>query len=153
MIVIERTVARSLVVASVVVIGLGAAMTVTATAQPTAVVVRDAWARRPEASKDETALYMTIENSTAEKRAVVSVMCDEAKVAEMHKMSMDGKLMKMAQIAKIDLPAKGKASLKPNSMHVMLMGLKGKPAVGDTLNGTLTLDDGTMVPFKAEVRK
>jgi copper(I)-binding protein len=150
---IERTVARSLVVVSVVVIGLGAALAVTATAQQTAVVVRDAWVRPPAASKDETALYMTIENTSADKRAVVSVMCDVAKVAEMHKMSMDGKLMKMTQIAQIDVPAKGKASLKPNSMHVMLVGMKARPAVGDSLDGTLKLDDGTMVPFKAEVRK
>jgi hypothetical protein len=122
-------------------------------AQAVAVVVRDAWVRPPAPSKDETALYMTIENKSGTPRAVVSVMAEPAKMAEMHKEMMDGKMMKMTQLQKIDVPANGTAVLKPNDMHIMLMGLKTKPAVGETVSGTLKLDDGTMVPFKAEVRK
>ena len=132
---------------------VGAAAMTNVHAQTAAVVVRDAWVRAPEPSKMETAAYMTIENTGAEKRAVVSVTADQAKIAEMHKMMMDGKLMKMTQIAKIDVPAKGKASLKPNAMHIMLMGLTGKLAPGDKVTGSLKLDDGTTVPFTAEVRK
>lgn len=148
----NRTVTRSLFVASVI-SALVAVWPVATTAQTPVIVVRDAWVRPPLPSKDETALYMTIENKSGDKRAVVSVMSEQSKMAEMHEETMDGKMMKMVQIAKIDVPAKGTAVLKPNGMHVMLMGLKTNPAVGDTLNVTLKLDDGTMVPFKAEVRK
>jgi len=35
----------------------------------------------------------------------------------------------------------------------MLFGLKTRPAVGDKLNVTLKLDDGTTVPVEATVRK
>jgi copper(I)-binding protein len=35
----------------------------------------------------------------------------------------------------------------------MLFGLKARPAVGDTITATLTLDDGTMVPVSATVKK
>ena len=135
-------------------VAIGAAATAAnARAQTATVVVKDAWVRATEPSKMESAAYMTIENSGAEKRAVVGVTADQAKVAEMHNMTMDGKLMKMVQIPKIDVPAKGKASLKPNAMHIMLMGLTTKLAVGDKVTGTLKLDDGTTVPFTAEVRK
>jgi copper(I)-binding protein len=35
----------------------------------------------------------------------------------------------------------------------MLYGLKKRPAVGDTIDVTLKLDNGASVPVKAEVRK
>ena len=130
-----------------------AALTTAAGAQTASVAVKDAWVRATEPSKMESAAYMTIENTGAEKRAVVAVTADQAKVAEMHNMTMDGKLMKMAQIPKIDVPARGKASLKPNGMHIMLMGLTTKLSAGDKVTGSLKLDDGTIVPFTAEVRK
>jgi len=134
------------------VIGVAAAFS-SAYAQTAPIVVKNAWVRATEPSKMESAAYMDIENTSAEKRAVVGVMADQAKMAEMHNMSMDGKLMKMVQIPKIDVPARGKASLKPNGMHIMLMGLTTKLAVGDKVTGSLKLDNGTMVPFTAEVRK
>jgi len=130
-----------------------AALTTAAGAQTASVTVKDAWVRATEPSKMESAAYMTIYNTGTEKRAVVAVTADQAKVAEMHNMTMDGKLMKMVQIPKIDVPARGKASLKPNGMHIMLMGLTTKLAVGEKVTGSLKLDDGTMVPFTAEVRK
>ena len=148
--------AQGIGIRSTVVFPVIAALAVLApvvSAQTATVVVRDAWVRPPAPSKDETALYMTIENKTGSPRAVVSIMSEQARMAEMHKEMMDGKMMKMTQLQKIDVPANGTAVLKPNDMHVMLMGLKTKPAVGDTLSGTLKLDDGTMIPFKAEVRK
>ena len=131
---------------------LAVGMRIVVSAQ-TSVVVRDAWVRLPAPSKNETALYMKIDNKGANKRAVMSVMADAAKMAEMHDTMMDGKMMKMMDLKQIDLPAKGSVELKPNGKHIMLMELKSKPAIGDTLSGTLKLDDGTMVPFKAEVRK
>jgi copper(I)-binding protein len=123
------------------------------TAQGATVTVRDAWVRPPLPSKNDTALYMTIENKSTSARSVVSVMAEEAKMAEMHDTMMDGKMMKMTDLKKIDVPASGSVELKPNGKHIMLMDLKTKPAVGDMITGTLKLDDGTMVPFKAEVRK
>ena len=144
---------KGLITRSLMTLALGGAMVpATAHAQAGAVVVRDAWVRVPAPSKNETALYMTIENMSNTPRAVVSVMAEPAKMAEMHDTVMDGKMMKMTDLKKIELPAKGKAELKPNGMHVMLMNLKTKPAVGDTVSGELKLDDGTTIPFKAVVK-
>ena len=42
-------------------------------AQNAAVVAHDAWARVPAPSKMETAVYMVIENHSAQPRAVVSI--------------------------------------------------------------------------------
>jgi periplasmic copper chaperone A len=122
-------------------------------AQDAGIVVRDAWARVPQPSKMETALYMVIENHSPQKRAVVSASSDAAGKVEMHQMRMDGRIMIMTPVAEIAIPARGKASLSPNGFHMMMYRLKTRPTAGDTLNVVLKLDDGTAVPVTATVRK
>lgn len=122
-------------------------------AQEPAITVRDAWVRLPLASKNETAMYVVVENHTAQKRAIVGASSDSADKLELHEMKMEKTLMKMTPVTQVALPAKGKASFDPNSYHIMMFGLKSKLAVGDMVTATLKLDDGTMVPVTATVRK
>ena len=126
---------------------------VTLLAQDAAVVARDAWIRLPLPSKSETALYAVLENHSAERRAVVSASSDAAEKVEMHEMKMDKASMRMTQVSEIGIRANGKTSLSENGLHLMLYGLKTRPAVGDTLAVTLKLDNGSTVQVKAVVRK
>jgi len=139
--------------ALVSVLALGAAAGASLAGQAAPVEAQAAWVRLPAPSKTETAAYMVIVNHGSSARAVVAVSCEQAATAEMHEMRMDGKLMRMNQIQRIDVPANGKTTLAPNGLHVMLLGLKSHPAVGNTMQLTLTLDDGTKVPVTATVRK
>ena len=68
-------------------------------------------------------------------------------------MTMVRMTMVMTPISQVAIPAKGKTSFNPNGLHIMLYGLKTRPAPGDTINATLKLDDGTTVPVEATVRK
>jgi copper(I)-binding protein len=122
-------------------------------AQDTGVVARDAWVRMPAPSKNEAALYLVVENHTSEKRKIVSVSTDAAAQAEMHQMRMERMTMVMTPISEIAISAKGKTSLNPNNLHIMLFGLKSRPAIGDVINVKLKLDDGGTVPVMATVRK
>jgi len=122
-------------------------------AQDAAVTARDAWARMPLPSKTETALYVVIENHSAQKRAIVGASSDAAAAVEMHEMKMVKTLMQMTPVSQVVIPAKGKTSFDPNGMHLMIFGLKTRPAIGDTINVTLRLDDGTTVPVTAAFRK
>ena len=122
-------------------------------AQQTGVAARDAWVRVPAPSKDETAMYVILENHSAQRRAVVAVSSEAAAKAEMHEMKMNDKMMGMSPVAEIAVPANGKTELRPNGLHIMLFGLKTRPAVGDTVHATLTLDDGSTLPITATVRK
>ncbi|HEY3826878.1 MAG TPA: copper chaperone PCu(A)C [Bryobacteraceae bacterium] len=122
-------------------------------AQDAVVTARDAWARLPLPAKTETALYVVIENHSAQKRAIVAATSDAAAAVEMHEMKMVRTLMMMTPVSQVVIPAKGKTSFDPNGMHLMLFGLKTRPAIGDTINVTLKLDDGTTVPVAAVVRK
>jgi copper(I)-binding protein len=122
-------------------------------AQDAAVTARDAWVRMPLPSKTETALYVVIENHSAQKRAIVGAYSEAAAAVEMHQMKMAKTLMQMTPVSQVVIPAKGKTSFDPNGMHLMIFGLRTRPAIGDTINVTLKLDDGTTVPLTAAFRK
>ncbi len=61
-------------------------------------------------------------------------------------------MMTMTPVSKIEIPANGKVTLAPNGLHIMMFGLKSRPAMGDKINVTLKLDDGTTVPVVATVK-
>lgn len=144
---------RSAYVGIAVVLAWSALDGVRARAQEGGVVAREAWVPVPLPSNDGTALFVVLENHTASGRAVVAVSSDAANKAEMHEMKMDGKMMSMSPVQEIRIPANGKTELRPGGLHVMLFGLKSRPAVGDAVRATLTLDDGSTVPVTATVRK
>jgi copper(I)-binding protein len=106
-----------------------------------------------EERTDETALYVVLENHSAQRRAVVAISSDVAATAEMHEMRMDGKMMRMSPIAQIAIVANRKTELRPGGLHIMLFGLKTRPAIGDSVRVTLVLDDGSKIPVTAMVRK
>jgi copper(I)-binding protein len=117
------------------------------------VTAHDAWVREPAPNRRVTAMFVVIENAGAAKRAVVSASSDAAETVELHEMVRENGMMKMSPVKTIEVPAGGKAELKPGGLHIMMFGLKAQPVAGDTLRVTLTLDDGTTVSVKAPVRK
>lgn len=122
-------------------------------AQSAGLTARDAWMREPLPSRDATAVFVVIENSSTEKRAIVSATTVGAEKVELHNMVMTGGMMRMTPVPAIEIPARGRTELKPGSFHIMVFGLKDRPAVGATIPLTLTLDNGQTLPIAAEVRK
>jgi periplasmic copper chaperone A len=130
-------------------------------------VAHDAWVRLPAASRTETAAYMVIENKSTTARSIVSASSPDVSKIELHEMKMShdgmsgmpkaadkpgGSMMTMMPVARIDIPAKGRATLAPNGLHLMLFGLKSKLVAGSKVSIALKLDDGSTVPVTASVR-
>ena len=124
-----------------------------ALAQTPVLTAHDAWAREPMGGRNMTGVFVVVENAGATPRAIVSASTDAAEKVELHEMKNEGGMMRMSPVKQIDVPAKGKVELKPGSFHVMIFGIKGKPAAGDTMNLTLTFDDGTKVTTPAQFRR
>jgi copper(I)-binding protein len=143
---------RTLLMASILGI-LGLLFSGVLNAQAPDVIARDAWVRVPLPSKTETALYLVLENHSSQRRALVSVSSDSAAQAEMHQMTMVRTMMVMTPVSQVAIPARGKTSFNPDGLHIMLYGLKTRPAPGDKIEVTLKLDDGTTLPVEAIVRK
>jgi periplasmic copper chaperone A len=93
-----------------------------AMAQSGSVQVTHAWARATPAKAENGAAYLTIEAATPDRLTGVSTPV--ANNAELHQMTMQGDVMRMRQVAGIDLPAGKPVTLKPGAFHIMLLGLK-----------------------------
>jgi len=122
-------------------------------AQTPVITVHDAWAREPMGGRTMTGVFVVVENAGTTPRAIVSAATDAAEKVELHEMKNEGGMMRMSPVKQIDVPARGKVELRPGSFHVMLFGIKGKPVAGDTMNLTLTFDDGTTVTTAAQFRR
>ncbi len=122
-------------------------------AQGTSVTARDAWVREAPAGRKVTAIFLTLENKGTAARNLVSGTTDVAETLELHEMIRENEMMRMSPVKQIAIPASGKAELKPGGLHLMIFGVKKPLVAGDTVQVTLTLDDGTKLQVAAEVRK
>jgi len=127
--------------------------TVSVRAQGTAVTAHDAWVREAPAGRKVTGIFLTLENKGTVARALVSGSTQVADTLELHEMIRENEMMRMSPVKQIAIPAGGKAELKPGGYHLMIFGVKKPLAAGDTVQVTLTLDDGTKLQVAAEVRK
>ena len=114
------------------------------------VSVKNAWARPTAPGQKTAGAYMELESATA--AALVAVETPVAAKAEVHVMSMDGGVMRMRPMEKIDLPAKKTVKLAPGGFHVMLIGVKRPLKEGDKVPFTLTVQtpDGAKSTLKVE---
>jgi copper(I)-binding protein len=122
-------------------------------AQTAVVTARDAWVREAPAGRAVTGMFLTVQNSGATARTIVSGKANVGDTLELHEMKRDGGMMQMSPVKSIAVPANGQVELRPGGLHLMLFGLKKPLVPGDTVRVELTLDDGTRVPVLATVRK
>lgn len=119
--------------------------------QRTGIVVSEAWVRPTIGEGRVTAAYMTIQNVGTADDVLRGVQSPKAARVEIHETNIaaDG-VMKMRPLENgLTIPGGGSASLKPGGAHVMVMGLDGKLARGETL--PLTLEFDTAGPIEISV--
>jgi hypothetical protein len=132
---------------------LPALMALNATAQD--VTVKDAWVRATVPGQRATGAFMGL---TASRDAVlVSASSPVAGVVELHEMVMDGSVMRMRALPKLELPAGQRVELKPGGYHVMLMDLRQTLKPGDVVPLGLRIEVAGSKPadiaVRAEVRE
>jgi copper(I)-binding protein len=122
-----------------------------AVAQTGAVEVKDAWARATPGKAETGAAYLTIVSPAGDHLTAVSTPV--AQKAELHTMSMEAGVMRMRPLPGIDLPAGQPVTLKPNGVHVMLMGLAKPLQVGQTFPLTLSFEKAAPREVSVTVEK
>lgn len=116
--------------------------------------VTSPWVRGTVAGQKATGAFMELRSAAG--TAIVGASSNVAGITEIHEMKMDGGVMKMKAMPRLELSAGKPLSLAPGGYHVMLMDLKQQLKKGDVVNITLQLE-GTgkkteTVDIKAEVR-
>lgn len=88
-----------------------------------AITVDHPWARVTPGPVKNSAAFMAFDNKGPADK-LVSVSGDVAKEIQIHSMVTEAGVMKMREIKALEVPANGKAELKPGGYHIMLIGLK-----------------------------
>lgn len=112
--------------------------------------VEGAWVRSSVPGQQGTGAFMKLTSPQA--MQLVGVATPVAGIAEVHEMKMDGDVMRMRAVPKLDLPAGRTVELKPGGYHVMLLDLKQPLAPGSTVPLTLVLRDAKGVESKLELK-
>ena len=114
------------------------------------VAVSKAWVRGAVAGQNATGAFMEL--TAAADSALIGAASPLAKSAEIHEMVMDGNVMKMRAVTKVDLPAGKAVQLAPGGYHIMLMGLSKALNKGDTVPLELTVQGKDQKTSKLRVR-
>ncbi|MBM3357906.1 MAG: copper chaperone PCu(A)C [Betaproteobacteria bacterium] len=116
--------------------------------------ISNAWVRAPVAGQKVVAGYVELTSATA--AALVGAGSPLAARVEMHATTVEGGVMKMRPVERIELPAKTTVKLAPGGLHLMLVDLSRPLKEGERIPLTLVVaEDGKgkrEVRVEAEVR-
>lgn len=115
------------------------------------VSVEDAWVRLLPPMSKMTAAYMKIQSDQDDR--LISASSDIANVIEIHQSKMDDGVMSMQQIDGLALPKDTLVELKPQSYHLMVMGLVKPLNESEQHRITLELEKAGKVDIQVPVRK
>jgi copper(I)-binding protein len=111
------------------------------------------YARATPPSAATSAMFGHFMNSSDTDRYIVSAETEAAGKVELHNMIMEGDLMKMRQVEKIKIPAKGSVELKPGSLHIMLFNLKKPLTENNKIPVKMTFANGETQNLKVQIKK
>ena len=95
--------------------------------------VEQAQARASVGNQSNGAAFLTIENQGKSDDVLLSAAAPVAGKVEIHNMTMEGDVMKMRAVERIDLKAGEKIEMKPGQgYHIMLMDLKKPLKAGES---------------------
>ncbi|WP_300319386.1 copper chaperone PCu(A)C [Accumulibacter sp.] len=118
------------------------------------VEIREAWIRGTVPGQQATGAFLEITSKSG--ATLVGAASPAAGVSEIHEMKMDGSVMKMRAVERLELPAGKTVQLAPGGYHVMLLNLKQALRKGETVPLTLQIEGKDKqveaVEIRAEVR-
>ncbi|MCD8523694.1 MAG: copper chaperone PCu(A)C [Saccharospirillaceae bacterium] len=112
--------------------------------------IHDAYVREPIPGRYMSAAFMTLSNTTAQNKTLISASADWAGLIEIHTHLHDNGVMRMRQLESLTIPAGERVSLQPGGLHLMLFKLQ--LPLSEPLPLTLCFDDGECQTVSAELR-
>lgn len=112
-----------------------------------AVAIEQPWLRATPGGATVAGGYVTLRNTGSEPDRLTGATIPQAGRAEIHSMTTEGGVMKMAPVEGGLAVAPGATvALKPGGYHLMFLDLKDGLKAGETVSGTLTFERGGTVP-------
>ena len=117
---------------------LGVVLLAAAAAAQGQVEAQAAWARATVPGQTTAGAYMQLTSS--ERANLVGVESTVAVSAEIHETRMEGKVMRMRALSRLELLPGKTVELKPGGYHIMLLGLKRPLKKGEVVAVRLKLE-------------
>jgi copper(I)-binding protein len=111
------------------------------------------YARATPPNAMNSALFATITNNSKQNRTLVSASSTVAEKVELHDVIHDGDVMKMRQVKKINILAEQTVTLKPGSLHIMLLDIKKQLKEGQEIEVIFTYANGEKQQLSVPVKK
>ncbi|MBA3766168.1 MAG: copper chaperone PCu(A)C [Acidobacteria bacterium] len=117
------------------------------------IIIKDAWIQEGPPSQKITAAFMVIENHNSEEISLLSASTDVARVVELHTMEFEDGIMRMRQVASINIPAEGSVELKPGGYHLMVIDVNKELKEGADVKVTLRFSNDVQKTVIVPVKK
>lgn len=116
------------------------------------IAVKSPWVRASLVQSEVTAGYLEITNGGKTDDALVAASSPVAGRVEIHTMKMDGGVMQMRKLEKLDVPAGKTVTLSPGGDHLMFFELKETLKKGASVPVTLTFKQSGEQKISATVK-
>ncbi len=117
------------------------------------VSVVNPYVRQAPPSAPATGAFMVLKNNGDTDVRLLKVSNPASRITELHTHTHEDGMMKMRQVAGIDIKAKGETVLQPGGLHIMMIDLKAPLQEGESVPLTLTFDDGSNLQVDAKVMR
>lgn len=118
-----------------------------------ALEIRNAWAAPTPNGVDVSAGYLTIVNGAAADDTLISASSARAGRVEIHEMSMDGTVMRMARVERLTVSAGQTIALSPGSQHIMFYEVAQRFAMGERIPLTLRFEHAGEISLELPVQR
>jgi copper(I)-binding protein len=96
-------------------------------------------------------VYLVLHNKGASDRQILNLEASIAGRVEVHQHIHEDGVMKMRQVAHLQIPANGQVTFEPGGYHIMLFDVAESPSVGSQFTLTLEFDGGERLTFPVDV--
>ena len=117
------------------------------------ITIENPYARPSLGAARSSAAYLTVMNSSGKADRLMSASGVVARKIGLHTHIHENGIMKMRPVAAIEIPANGKAVLKPGGFHIMIMGVKKPLKIGGKFTLTLHFERAGPVQVTFPVKK
>jgi copper(I)-binding protein/putative intracellular protease/amidase len=114
-------------------------------------LIRNAWIQEMPPSKNVTAAYLVIDNTTGNASALLAARAEIAGAVELHRAEMDKGMMRMRKLDRINLPV-GQTEIT-GELHVMLIDVTRRLVAGDEVVLTLQFENAVSKTVVVPVKK
>jgi len=116
------------------------------------IMVDNVVARATPPGQKQSAIYLTLYNTSDKWHQLVNVTSPEAAQIQLHTTVEKEGVYSMKRLETIDLPPKKAVKLVPGATHIMVIGLSNPLREGDNIPITLIFEDGSHLQLLANIK-